>query len=534
MFISTLVITTLAVVAQHQHPGGAIGDKLGTVNFSTSCSEAAKPAFLRGLALLHSFEFGPAIESFTAAGTADPSCGIAYWGVALSNWGNPFAAGIKGPAVLKGGSEAVAKAKAMGAKTDRERAYIDAVSNLFADAETRNQRTRALAYRDAMKAVAARYSDDPEASAFYALSLASSQDPTDMTYASLLEAGAILEKLAPAQPDHPGFVHYIIHSYDAPPLASKALSAAQTYAKIAPSAPHALHMPSHTFTRLGYWNDSIETNIASADAARRINVPAEELHAMDYQMYAYLQLARDASAKRLLDQLPAAATRFSGPAMASAAPPLAGGYAIAAIPARYVLERRAWSEAAALEVASLPFANAQAITWFAKGLGAARTKNVAGARAAADAIEPLRAKLAQAGEAYWAEQVKIQHLGVSAWLAYAEGKMDEALALMREAADREDKTEKNAVTPGPIAPAREQLGEMLLEMNQPQAALAAFEITLKKEPNRYRALAGAAVAEQQLKVNRAQSKYAKPLLDLTKTADGPPRPELAAYTKGGR
>ena len=534
MFIPTLVMTTLVVVAQHQHPAGAIGDKLGTVNFSTSCSETAKPAFVRGLALMHSFEFGPAIESFTAAGTADPSCGIAYWGVALSRWGNPFAAGIKGPAVLKPGSEAVAKAKAMGAKTDRERAYIDAVSNLFADFQSRDQRTRVLAYRDAMKAVAARYRDDPEASAFYALSLASSQDPTDMTYASLLEAGAILEKLAPAQPDHPGFVHYIIHAYDAPPLAARALSAAQTYAKIAPSAPHALHMPSHTFTRLGYWSDSIETNIASADAARRIKSTYEELHAMDYQMYAYLQLAQDASAKRLLGPLAELRGRFEEPGSAGAAPPLAGGYAIAAIPARYALERRVWSEAAALEVPTIPFANAQAITWFAKGLGAARTKNVAAARAAVDALEQLRAKLAQGGETYWAEQVKIQHLGVSGWLAFAEGKKDDALTLLREAADREDKTEKNAVTPGPIAPAREQLGEMLLEMHQPQAALAAFEITLKKEPNRYRALAGAVLAEQQMKVNRAQSKYAKPWLDLTKKADGPARPELAAYTKGGR
>jgi hypothetical protein len=528
------MIATLAVVAQHQHPAGTIGDKLGTVNFSNSCSEAAKPAFGRGLALLHSFEFGPAAESFIAAGTSDPSCGIAYWGVALSRWGNPFAAGIKGPAVLKPGSEAIAKAKAMGAKTDRERAFIDAASNLFADYETRDQRTRVLAYRDAMKAVAARYPEDSEATAFYALSLASSQDPTDMTYASLLAAGAILEKLVPAQPDHPGLVHYIIHAYDAPPLASKALSAAKSYAKIAPSAPHALHMPSHTFTRLGYWKDSIDTNIASADAARRIKSTYEELHAMDYEMYAYLQLAQDASAKRLLEPLADLRARFEEPGSAGAAPPLAGGYALAAIPARYALERRMWNEAAALDVPALPFANAQAVTWFAKGLGAARTKNVAGARAAVDALEQLRAKLAKGGEAYWAEQVKIQHLGVSAWLAYAEGKKDEALALMREAADREDKTEKNAVTPGPIAPAREQLGEMLLDMNQPQAALAAFEITLKKEPNRYRALAGAAEAEWQINKSVVRSKYRGPFLQLANTADGPVRPEVAKFKQGAR
>ena len=524
---AALVVSAL-LAQQHQH-GPA--EQLGTVKFETSCAETAKAPFLRGMALLHSFEFGPAIESFNAAAAADPGCGIAYWGVALSRWGNPFAAGIKGPAVLEGGRSAVASARKAGARSEREQAFIDAVAKLF-DAQTPEQRARVLAYRDAMKGVASRYPNDPEAGAFYALAVASSQDPTDMTYGSLLEAGRILEKLAPTQPDHPGFVHYIIHSYDAPPLASRALTAAQRYAKIAPSAPHALHMPSHTFTRLGYWKDSIDTNIASADVARKLNSTYEELHAMDYQMYAYLQLAQDGSAKRLLDRLPAVAARFDAPATSGAAPPLAGGYALAAIPARYALERRVWADAAALDVAPTSFANAAAVSWFAKGLGAARLKDVAGARAAVDSLEQLQAKLAKGGEAYWAEQVSIQHLGVSAWLALAEGKTDDALRLMREAADREDKTEKNAVTPGPIAPAREQLGEMLLELKQPQAALAAFEITLKKEPNRYRALAGAVEAQRQMKaLSTAPGTFPSMLLDLAASADGTARPEIVALKK---
>jgi hypothetical protein len=525
---SAVVLSAFVAVGARQHQHGP-AERLGTVKFENSCAPNAQPPFLRAMALLHSFEFGPAVESFNAAAAADPGCGIAYWGVALSRWGNPFAAGIKSPAVVQAGSAAVAAATKAGARTEREQAFIDAVARLFTDGEKLNQRARVLAYREAMSGVASRYPNDPEASAFYALAIASSQDPTDMTYASLLEAGRILEKLAPAQPDHPGFVHYIIHSYDAPSLAPRALDAAQRYAKIAPSAPHALHMPSHTFTRLGYWNDSIRTNIASADVARKLDSTYEELHAMDYQMYAYLQLAKDASAKQLLDRLPSVTARFDKPATTGAAPPLAGGYAIAAIPARYALERRAWAEAAKLEVAPTSFANAAAVTWFAKGLGAARTKDVAGARAAIEALEQLRVKLVNGGEAYWTEQVTIQILGVSAWLALAEGKTDNALALMREAADREDRTEKNAVTPGPIAPAREQHGEMLLELDQPKLALEAFEITLKKEPNRFRALAGAAEAQRQ---TAAKGTYHAELLKLVATADGPARPEVALVKRG--
>ncbi len=524
--LTAAVVLSAFLAQQHQH-GSA--EQLGTVKFETSCAEPAKAPFLRGMALLHSFEFGVAIDSFNAAAAADPGCGIAYWGVALSRWGNPFAAGIKAPALIEAGRTAVAAGKKAGARTEREQQFLDAVAQLFTDADKATQRARLLAYRDAMKGVASRYPNDSEATAFYALALAASQDPTDMTYASLVEAGQILEKLVPTQPDHPGFVHYVIHAYDAPPLAPRALDAARRYAKIAPSAPHALHMPSHTFTRLGYWKDSIDTNMASAEAARRVNSTYEELHATDYQMYAYLQLARDASAKRVLDALPAMRARVEGPNVTTgASPPIGGAYALAAVPARYALERRAWPEAAALDVKPSAFPHADAITWFAKGLGAARTKNPDGARAAAAALEQIAAKLDQAGEKYWAEQVRIQQLGVSAWLALAEGKTDDAVRVMREAADREDRTEKNAVTPGPIAPAREQLGEMLLELKQPADALKAFTVTLQKEPNRYRALAGAAEADRQTLKPGVRSKFESNLLALVASADGPPRPEVAA------
>jgi hypothetical protein len=522
---AVLAVGPLVAQQKHDHPGS---EKLGTVRFATSCSAAAQPAFLRAMALLHSFEFGPAIEGFTAANTADPSCAIAQWGIAISRWGNPFAAGNKTPAQLEAGRTAIAKAKSIGAKTERERDFVAAAERLFADFETVDQRTRLLAYRDAMSTVASRYADDPEASAFYALALAASNDPTDRTFANLIKAGGILEQLAPTQPDHPGFAHYIIHAYDVPQLAPKAIAAARSYAKIAPSAPHALHMPSHTFTRLGYWQDSIDTNIASAAAARREGATAEELHAMDYQTYAYMQTAQDRAARVLVDAVPAVAARLSPAGAGSAAPLLAGVFATAAIPARYALERQAWAEGAKLELRASSFPQADAITWFARGLGAARSGDPKAARAAADSLQQLEAALTKAREAYWGEQVAIQRLGVTAWATLAEGQTDQALTLMSEAADREDRTEKNAVTPGPIAPAREQLGYMLLQSKRAADALAAFEATLKKEPSRFLALAGAADAARQKGDSAASRQYAEQLLTVAARADAGTRPQLAA------
>ena len=537
MFIAASVAITLAVLSPvpgqqaHQHDSS---EKLGTVRFANSCSAAVQPTFARAMALLHSFEFGPAMQSFDSTAAADPGCAIAYWGIAVSRWGNPFAPGAKPPKEVELGRAAAEKAKAIGAKTERERDFIAAVDELYRDVGTRDQRTRVLAYRDAMAQVAKRYSDDPEASAFYALALAASNDPTDRTYDSLLKAGAILEGLVPAQPDHPGFVHYIIHAYDVPPLASKALDAAHKYAKVAPSAPHALHMPSHTFTRMGYWQDSIESNIASAETARREKSTGEELHAMDYQTYAYLQTAQDSAARRLVDALPETAARFDPDRIGGAAPATAGYYALAAIPARYALERRSWTDAAKLELRSSPFVPAQATTQFARALGSANSGDLAGAGAAVDALRELQARLAKAGEVYWAEQVEIQRLGAAAWLAFKDNRIDDALTAMREAADREDRTEKAAVTPGPIAPARELLGEMLLQLKRPKEALAAFEITLKKEPNRFHALAGAAEAAQAAGDTATMRKYYQQLLQLTVKADSPGRPELVAARQNAK
>ncbi len=529
ILIAALAVSPLLAQDAHQH--GDSG-KLGTVAFANSCTADVQPAFAHGMALLHSFEFGPAIDAFQSVAGKDPSCAIAYWGMGVAQWGNPFAAGLKPASAIQPGRDFIEKARAIGAKTDRERDYVAAAAALYDRFETVDQRARMLAYRDAMAKLAAKYAADPEASTFYALSLAASADSLDKTYADLLKAGAILEKLWKGQPDHPGIAHYIIHSYDAPPLASRAVAAARQYAKIAPAAPHALHMPSHTFTRLGYWQDSIDTNILSAAAARKVNAIGEELHASDYQAYAYLQSGQDAAARRLVDSLAEIVSR-RGPVTASAAPPPAGTYARAAIAARYALERGAWAEAAGLETRTTPFPFADALTWFARAIGAARTRDVAGARAAVAELQTTIDRLVQQNDTYWVEQVTIKKLGASAWLALAEGRTADALATMRDAADREDRTEKSAISPGPLAPARELLGDMLLELKQPKAALAEYKKTIAKEPNRFRALAGAAAAAGQAGDRAAARGYYAQLLTICKRADTPGRPALQAARQFG-
>ena len=511
---------------QHQHP---LGEKLGTVHFQTSCTAAAQVEFDRAMTFLHSFEFGPAISGFTATAKADPACAMAYWGIAVSRWTNPFVATIRTPAQIQQGLDAVGQAERIGAKTPRERAYIAAVSKLYADAATLDQRARVVAYERAMAGVAAAYPDDREASIFWALSLATSAPPTDKTYVNQLKAGAILEKIYPEQPDHPGITHYIIHSYDVPALASRARDAALRYAKIAPSAPHALHMPSHTFTRVGAWQESIDTNTASADAAGKIGARAEELHAMDYMVYAYLQTAQDRAAQTTMARIPAIAAAFDPTAVVGAAPGSAGVFALAAMPARWALERRDWKAAASLPAVSSPRLSvpyADAITHFVRALGAAHTGGLDVVRTSVARLTEIRDGLAQAKEAYWSEQVAIQRDEAAAFLLLAEGRRDEAVAAMRAAAVREDATDKNAVTPGPIAPARELLGEMLLELNQPAAALTEFQATLKKEPNRFRAIYGAAKSASLAGDQTAARGYYKQLLAICERADRPGRPEL--------
>jgi len=451
---------------------------------------------------------------------------MAEWGIALSRWSNPFSPSLRPPAPLKQGRDAVARAKAIGPKTARESAYVDAVAHLYADFETVDQRTRAIAYRGAMATLADAHPHDTEAAIFYALAIAAAAAPTDKTYADQLKAGAILETIIAGQPDHPGLSHYIIHSYDVPPLADRALDAARRYAKVAPSAPHALHMPSHTFTRVGSWQESIDTNIASGEAARRDGATAEELHTMDYRAYAYLHTAQDRAARAILDALPSVRARFDPDAIGSAAPGSAGVFALAAIPARYALERGAWAEAAALVPQPSRYLHADALTYFAKAIGAARLGNAAVARSAIEALRTITVRLTEQKEPYWAEQVEIQRRSASAWLALIEGRTAEALAEMRAAAALEDGTEKAAVTPGPLAPARELVGEMLLQLRQPAEALQEFEATLKKEPHRFRALSGAARSASLAGEAQKARAYSEALLKVCERADTPGRPEL--------
>ena len=370
----------------------------------------------------------------------------------------------------------------------RERGYIQAVSQLYDDFEHKDQRMRTVAYERAMGELALKQPADTEAMIFYAIALTAAAPPTDKTYANQLKAGSILEPLWEKQPNHPGLAHYIIHTYDYPALADKARAAAQRYANIAPSAAHALHMPSHTFTRVGMWQESIDANNRSIKVALSTGSFSEALHAADYAMYANLQMGKESEAKAILDGLPAIAARFDPNAITGAATGSAGVFALAAIPARWALERGAWAEAAALEPKASAFPHTEAMTYFARALGASHTDDLAKAKTSIDSLASIQQRLSAKGEGYWAEQVAIQKLEAQAWLDLAEHHENEALAQMREAVAREDATEKSAVTPGPLTPAHELLGDMLMQLDRPAEARAEYRATLQKEPNRRHAL----------------------------------------------
>jgi hypothetical protein len=523
--VALSLVPTSFVAAQHDEHAGASTEKLGTVHFETSCAPAVAADFDRGAALLHSFEFRPAIQSFERVLASDSACTMAHWGIAMAYWGNPFG-GVRSTAALEQGLAAVAKARMTGSPTPRERAYVDAVATLFENHTTVSQRERVLAYERGMDAVVRANSQDLEATIFYALAVNQTALPTDKTYAPQLKAAGILEPLFARYPEHPGLAHYIIHAYDHPPLAERALGAARRYASIAPAAPHALHMPSHTFTRVGSWKESVDTNRLSEQTALRQGVPTEALHAMDYQAYAYLQMAQDRAARDVLERLPTAAAQFDPAATAGgAAPPMAGYFALAAIPARYALERGAWDEAAQLDVPANGTPFTIAIRHFARALGAARAGRPAAASGDLEQLAALRDRLTQAQDAYWAEQVDIQRRTAAAWVAFAEGRRGEALATMRSAADAEDATDKSAVSPGPLAPARELLGEMLLEAAEAAGALAAFESSMLKEPGRFRGAFGAArAAEAAGDGTKAREYYAR-AIEIARDADSP-RPEI--------
>ena len=460
-------------------------EQLGTVHFATSCAEAVQPQFDRAMALLHSFWTKEAIEGFHTVLQQDPRCVMAYWGIAMSHQQNPLTAQQPNSKAAQDALAGLDKAKEIGARTQRERDYLAAIDLIYRDADKTEFRARRLAYEKAMEALAQRYPDDPEASIFYALSLNMTAQLTDKTYANQRKAAAILEKVLRQQPNHPGVAHYLIHSYDYPPLAAQGVPAARLYAKIAPEHPHALHMPSHIFTRLGDWQESIDTNTRSAAAAKAEGNGGEQAHAMDYLVHAYLQLGQDEQAQRVVSESKSIQVNT---------PTFVGPYALAAMPARYALERRNWKEAAALEVRPSAFSFPDAITHFARGLGFARMGDVSSAQKEEAELATLRDTLAGKKDSYWSNQVEVQRLAVNGWIAFAQGARDGALKSMRAAADLEDSMEKHIVTPGPVAPARELLGDMLLETKQPADALAAFEAATKREPNRLRNLYGAARA----------------------------------------
>lgn len=495
---------------------------LGQVHFPVTCTPDAQEMFDHGVALLHSFWYDEAEKTFSQVIRIDPDCAMAYWGIAMSHYHPVWVAPTASD--LRKGMAAIEKAKLIGAKTQRERDYIAAIETFYRDADKLSHRARALAWCHVMQRLSARYPDDREAAIFYALALIATAPPTDKSYANQKQAAGILNRILAEQPDHPGVAHYLIHSYDSPQLASLALPAARAYAKIAPESPHALHMPSHIFTRLGLWDDSIQSNLASAGAAKSYMARTlpdatsqDELHALDYLVYAYLQTCRDEQAKRIVDEV-VSVSQLDQQGFAAA-------YALAAIPARYELERRRWSAAAALRVRPawfpwMRFRYAEAITHFARALGSARSGNAPEARSAIEELTSIEHALASQQQDYdWSAQVKVQRLAAQAWLDHAEGDQAGALRSMRAAADLEDKAEKHPVTPGSVLPARELLGELLMELDQPAQALPEFERVLQSSPNRFNAIYGAGrAAELSRNRKRAEERYSE-LLQLCGHAD---------------
>jgi Tfp pilus assembly protein PilF len=514
-FAAAVAATLAAATAPSATAQEAADQRLGTVHFETSCNETAQRRFDRAMRYQHSFWYRASKEIFQDVLKADPDCAIAYWGIAQSLLLNPF--GVPPAANLAEGLAAIQKGKAIGAKTPRENEFIAALGAFYTDYDKVDHRTRVQAYLKAMEALAQHYPQDDEAQIYYALALDVGASPADKTYANQLKAAAILERIFARQPQHPGVAHYLIHSYDYPPIAEKGLDAATRYSKIAPTAPHAQHMPSHIFTRVGYWKESIAANTASVRAAKADKEYGDQLHGQDYMVYAYLQLAQDKAARAVIDEM-ASSTNLDAPG---------ASFALAASPARYMVERGDWSGAAELQARPTKFLHVAAITHFARALGAARSGKPDAAQADIAKLAELRDKLREAKDAYWAEQVNIQWQVANAWLMYAQGKYDDAIKTMAAAADAEDKTEKSPVTPGPIAPARELYGAMLLERGMAKEALAAFEATLKKEPHRLGATLGAAKAAEKLGDTAKARAYYAAAVALAENAD-PVRPDIAA------
>jgi hypothetical protein len=489
------------------------------VKFQVDCNVQAQKEFNVAMAYYHSYAWTYIQEPINKVIQADPACGMAHWLRALTTLDNAFTWPIPlTPKALAEGELALEQARNAGLKTQRERDYVDALAAIFKDRETVPLRTRALALEQGLEQVARRYPDDSEASILHALFVSANFDPTDKEFKNQLRAAQILEPIFREQPQHPGAAHYLIHTYDYPPLAQQGLNAARSYAKIAPSAPHALHMPSHIFTRVGAWRDSVESNRASAAAAAEGEFAAA--HAYDYMVYAHAQLGQDMAAMDVVTKLRAMKPIDNA----------AYAFASSAVPARIALERGAWGEAARVELfppaGEFPwkkYPQAEANNAFARGVGAAMTKDAAAANAQVKRLTDLRdtSKIP-----YWVEQMDIQAEVVRGLALATEARGDEAVTILRKAADREDATQKNVVTPGPLVPAREALAQQLLADGKAAEALKQFESVMTREPNRYRAIAGAAQAAEIAGDRPKASRYYGELVELTRDADAS-RPEIA-------
>ena len=492
VLLFALAAGPLMCVAQSSQEGSTAGSPahLGKVDFPTSCSLAVQPVFEKAVALMHSFQYQEAQQTFDQAAALEPNCAMAHWGKAMVLHEQLWTLPDK-KALSKGHKESELAQK-LHPGTPKEQGFVAAAAAYYQKNSKISYSDRNKAYSAALEKLHEQMPDDVEVGSFYALSLVTLAEDDVDSLENQKKAIAILQPLLEKYPDHPGVAHYLIHAADRPELAALGLEAARRYAAIAPDSPHALHMPSHIFTRLGLWQESIDSNIASARAAQKAGMPGEQLHASDYLEYAYLQTGQDQQAKSVLDQMVANKTGLPNY--------FAGVYATAAMPARYVVETHRWAEAAKLEVPSGSpggkLSWAEATVYYARALGSAHTGDIEGARQAIQKLEADRDTLTQLQETYWAGQVEIQRREAAGILASAQGKKDEALGLLRSAADIEDASEKHPVTPGPVKPARELLGEFLLTLDKPADALVAFESTLQRSPNRFNALYGAATAAQ--------------------------------------
>jgi hypothetical protein len=496
--------------------------RLGQVLFKTSCTPEAQKEFERALAMLHSFWFPETVNAFAAIPRTDPQCAIAYWGLAVSIRPNPLV-GPWDAATLKRGLDAVEKGEAIGAKTERERDWLAAIKEFYWSFDTVDQDTRTANYAKAMQALAEKYPDDVEARIFHALALNETFDHKNMQ--PLLKAIEILEPLDRKYPEHPGITHYLIHSYDFAPIAKNGVPAANKYARIAPAAPHALHMPSHIYSMVGMWDESVASNLKSNEVsleystrAKLDGVLAGVPHAYDFMQYAYLQLGQDAKAKALIAQS-AQVKKVLGPVSA-------GNTARAAVPARYYLELQDWQGATQLEPLGTPFPPAEAITYFTRAMGNARSGAAAAAQPDIAKLKQLREGLTAARQGYWAEQVEVQILCAQAWLERTKGSKGEALKLMRAAADLEDSTEKHVAMENRLYPMRELLADMLREDGEPAAALKEYEASMKNAPNRLRGYYGAAKAAAAAGDTKRAGAYFSQLASLTRSAEGSDRAEL--------